>query len=136
MDVEQRFVENDTFAKSVGIETILCGKGEARSRLTVEPRHLNSAGVVHGGALFSLADAAFSAASNSHGNLALAIDVSISFFKAKNTGELYAHAKEVSLNPRLGTYLIEVRDEDDTLIALFKGTVYRKNTSLTEVLDE
>jgi acyl-CoA thioesterase len=134
MKAVKRFAENDAFAESIGIRTVEIGEGTARCEMEIAPSHLNSAGIVHGGAIFSLADAAFSVASNSHGTLAVAIDVSISFFKAKQAGRLIAEAKEASLNPRLATYLIEVRDEEDALIALFKGTVYRKKQTLDEVL--
>ena len=40
---------------------------------------LNGEGLTHGGAIFGLADLVFAAASNSHGNLALALNVNISF---------------------------------------------------------
>ena len=65
--------------------------------------------MLHGGAIFALADAVFSAASNSHGTLAVAINVSISYFKAVNSGALTATAEEASFNPRLATYLITVQ---------------------------
>ena len=94
----------------------------------------NSAGTVHGGAVFSLADAVFSVASNSHGTLAMAINVSISYFKAAKSGTLYAEGREVSLNPKLATYLIDVKDEAGNAIALFQGTVYRKKESIGEIL--
>ncbi len=38
--------------------------------------HLNSAGTLRGGAIFALADAVFSAASNSRGTLAMVVNVS------------------------------------------------------------
>jgi len=110
------------------------GEGKALARMAIGKKHLNSAGTVHGGAIFSLADAVFSVASNSHGTLALAINVSISFFKAATGGTLTAEAEEVSLNPKLATYLITVKDEGGSRIALFQGTVYRKKDTLTEVL--
>jgi acyl-CoA thioesterase len=134
MDDLKRFVERDHFARHIGVEMLDYGGGRARARMAIEKRHLNSAGTVHGGALFSLADAVFSAASNSHGTLALAINVSISFFKAVSQGILYAEGREVSLNPRLATYLIEVKDQDGNDIALFQGTVYRKKDSIKDVV--
>jgi acyl-CoA thioesterase len=102
--------------------------------MKIQSHHLNSAGTVHGGALFSLADAVFSIASNSHGTLAMAINVSISYFKAVRRGTLHATAEEVSLNPKLATYVIKIEDEEMQLIALFQGTVYRKKDRLTDLL--
>jgi acyl-CoA thioesterase len=101
MDTLKKFVQQDHFAPYLGVEMLEYGGGKARARMKIGDHHLNSAGTVHGGAIFSLADAVFSIASNSHGTLALAINVSISFFKAVNSGTLFAEAEEVSLNPRL-----------------------------------
>ena len=134
MDSFQKFLHKDRFAKHLGVEMIDHGPGTARARMVIRDYHLNSAGTVHGGAIFSLADAVFSAASNSHGTLAMAINVSISFFKAVSQGVLTAAAEEISRNPKLATYLITVNDESENRIALFQGTVYRKKDSLADIV--
>ena len=132
----ERFIARDRFAKHLGIELSGHEEGRARARMEVKDHHLNSAGTVHGGALFSLADAVFSVASNSRGTLAVAINVSIAYFKAVASGTLFAHAEEVSLNPRLATYLIRIEDGEGTPVALFQGTVYRKKEKLTDLIGE
>lgn len=134
MDVLKKFIEKDNFAKHLGIEILEHSKGTAKARMEIKGHHLNSAGTVHGGAIFSFADAVFSVASNSHGTLAMAINVSISFFKAVKSGTLVAEGREVSLNPKLATYLIDVKDEEGNAIALFQGTVYRKKESIGEII--
>jgi acyl-CoA thioesterase len=134
MDDVQRFVARDAFARHIGAEVVECADGYARARMDVREHHLNSAGILHGGALFSLADAVFSAASNSHGTLAVAINVSVSFFVAVTSGTLTAEAREVAINPRLATYVMEVRAEDGALVAQLQGTVYRKRESLGAVI--
>jgi acyl-CoA thioesterase len=134
MDDLKRFVEKDLFARHIGAEVLEYSPGRAKARMAIKDHHLNSAGLVHGGAIFSLADAVFSIASNSHGTLALAINVSISFFKAIRGGTLFADAEEVSLNPKLATYLINVKDEEGNAVALFQGTVYRKKESIGEIV--
>lgn len=130
MDDVKRFVDNDRFAKHLGIEMLEHAQGRAKGRLEIRDHHLNSVGTVHGAAVFALADAVFSAASNSRGAIAMAISVSISYFKAISRGTLTASAEELSLNPKLATYLIAVDDENGDAIALFQGTVYRKTESL------
>ncbi len=134
MDILKKFVEKDNFAKHLGVEMLEYSPGKAKARMEIKSHHLNSAGMLHGGAIFSLADAVFSAASNSHGTLAVAINVSISFFKAVKSGTLTASAEEVSFNPKLATYLISVQDEAENKIALFQGTVYRKKESIGEIV--
>ncbi len=134
MDDLARFVDNDGLAKHLGIEVSDYGGGKAKARMAVSGQHLNSAGTLHGGAIFALADSVFSAASNSHGTLAMAINVSISYFKAVKSGVVTASAEEISLSPKLATYLVTVSDDKGERIALFQGTVYRKKETLGEVL--
>ncbi len=134
MDIVKKFVEKDNFAKYLGVEVLEFSPGKAKARMEIKNHHLNSAGMLHGGAIFSLADAVFSAASNSHGTLAVAINVSISFFKAVKSGILIAEGRELSFNPKLATYLIDVKDEAGNAIALFQGTVYRKKESIGDIV--
>lgn len=134
MDALRKFVQKDHFANHISVEMLEYGEGRARARMEIGKHHLNSAGTVHGGAIFSLADAVFSVASNSHGSLAVAINVSISFFKAVTGGILVAEAEEVAFNPRLATYLITVEDDRGSRIALFQGTVYRKKDSISDIV--
>lgn len=134
MDDLTKFVKNDRFARHLHIEMLEYGAGRAAARMEVNTHHLNSAGTVHGGAIFSLADAVFSAASNSHGTLAMAINVSISFFKAVTDGTLHAEGREISLNPRLATYIVDVKDDAGNAIALFQGTVYRKKDRIGDIV--
>ena len=122
--------EKDVFATSNGIKLVEAKPGYAKSSMEIKPSHYNSVGIVHGGALFTLADFTFAVASNSHGRIALAIDAEISFFKATTNGTLTAEAKEISLNGKLGTYLVEITNEANEHIAHFKGTVYRKKDKI------
>ena len=132
MDVDSiaRFFERDRFAKEIGIEVLEVRPGFARTQMTVEPRHLNSIGILQGGALFTLADLAFAVASNSHGVVAVACQADITWFKAVQSGRLTATAEEISRTRKLSTCLIRVTDENGELVALFKGLAYVKGTPL------
>jgi acyl-CoA thioesterase len=121
--------EKDLFAKHAGVELLSVSPGTATARLQLGPQHLNGVGIVQGGAIFTLADLAFAAAANSHGPVAVAVNVSITFLKAARAGTLLAEAREVGLNPKLGTYTVEVKDESGSVIALFQGLAYRKTDS-------
>ena len=132
MDKAKELLSKDAFAKHNGIELVEIGPGTAKAVMTVGKEHLNGVGIVHGAAIFSLADFAFSAASNSHGTVAVAINANISFVKAATQGTLTADAKEQSINPKLATYLIDVRDDEGELVATFQGMVYRKKSRPVE----
>jgi acyl-CoA thioesterase len=121
----RKALEDDAYASHLGIELLSLEAGYARARMPLETFHGNMYGMVHGGAMFSLADFVFQAASNSHGVVAVAINANISYIQAPQTKALYAEATEVSRTRRLATYSIRVTEEGDKLVALFQGTVYR-----------
>ena len=134
MEAIRKFIaENDRFAKHAGIELLEVAEGTASARMKITRKHLNGVNIVHGGAIFTLADLTFAAASNSHGTVAVAINVSIAYIKAVGRGTLFAKAREVSRNPRLALYLVDITDDDGSLVATFQGMVYRKKEKLLEV---
>lgn len=126
------FHKNDQFAKHVGIKLLSVAEGKAKAMMKVQKHHLNSVHVLHGGAIFTLADFVFAAASNSYGKVALSINANINFFKAIQSGVIYAKAEEISKSHKLATYSIRITGEDNVLIAEMQGTVYRKNDPLPE----
>jgi len=122
----KNFFKNDRYAALTGIEIIEIKKGYCKAQLKISEKHLNAANVVQGGAIFTLADFAFAVASNSHGQLALAINVNITFLKGISNGTLYATATEFDNPKKLGAYDVVVTNEKEEIIARFNGLVYRK----------
>jgi len=117
---------NDPYLQFLGIEVEAAADGHAVCSLTIAEHMLNFLGLVHGGLIFSLADAAFSAASNSDWSPSFALDVSGSFLKSVRPGDrVTAEAVRISATKRTGLYRMDVRHNED-LIATFNGTVYRK----------
>lgn len=131
-ELKDFFSTHDLFARYVGIELCDLKPGFAKARMAIAPDHFNGAKTVHGGAIFTLADFAFAAASNSHGALAMGINTSVSFVKAVTGGTLYAEAKEEALNPKLATYTVHVKNDADEVVAIFQGTVYRKKQQIID----
>jgi acyl-CoA thioesterase len=104
MDTETAkcFFKNDRYAAMTGVEIVEVRTSYCKASLLVEDKHMNAANVVQGGAIFTLADLAFAVASNSHGQLALAINDNISFLKAACSGILYAVVKPQMSMPAPG----------------------------------
>ena len=124
-------ISQDPFARFLGIELLELREGYSKVAMNVGEHMLNFHGIPHGGVIFSLADAAFAAAGNSHGQTAVALNVSISFLVAVPLGtRLYAEATEESLSRRTALYRMAVSMQDGSLVALCHGTVYRKNQPL------
>jgi len=116
---------SDDVATGLGAELIRWGPGHAAVRAIVDSSHANFMGVVHGGTLFTFADIALSFASNSHGRVALAIQVDIAYHRGVAPGdEVVATATEISRTRRIANYRLELH-VGDILVASATGVTYR-----------
>ncbi|HSO25040.1 MAG TPA: hotdog fold thioesterase [Methanobacteriaceae archaeon] len=130
MEKIKKYFKNDRFAEWTCIEILEIREGWSQVKMNITEDHLNGVGIVHGGAIFTLADMAFAAAANSHGNVSVAINASISYMKAGKGEWLLAEAQEVSRNPRLSSYTVRVTDDEDDLVAIFQGMAYIKKDKI------
>lgn len=122
----------DPYARRMGFELLEAEPGYARVAVDLTEDLFNFAGTPHGGLLFSLADYAFAVASNSHGRVALATNVSIQFMAEAKVGErLYAEAKESHLTRRAGFYDMTITADSGRLVARCLGVVHRTNRMLS-----
>lgn len=121
--------EKDAFSQWLGVERLEERAGYSRCRMTIREEMTNGFGIAHGGITFSFADSAFAFASNSRGRHAVSIETSISHTKSLRVGDvIIAEATEESLANKLAIYRVTIQKENGELVALFKGTVYRKKT--------
>jgi acyl-CoA thioesterase len=129
--VAEAMYSRDRAARMLGVEILEVRPGFARLAFTVRDEMLNSHGVCHGGFLFTLADTAFAYACNARNASTVALQCSITFSAPGNPGEcLTAIASERAGGGRTGTYDVEVRRDDHTIVALFRGTSYRITGSI------
>ena len=116
----------EPFGNLLGIEVVEVGHGKARVQMQIRPELDNIFGATHGGALFSLMDEAFQLACNSHGVLAVALNVSITYVARPSAGTiLQASATEMHRTNRTATYQCDVREKDGKLIATAQALAYR-----------
>jgi len=122
-------MEKDYFSQWLGVERIDEGEGFCRLKMTVRPEMCNGFSIAHGGISFSFADSALAFASNSQGKHAVSIETSISHIKPILAGDvLLAIASEKSRSNRIGIYEVRIEKETGELVALFKGTVFIKES--------
>ncbi|MGH8947199.1 MAG: PaaI family thioesterase [Acidimicrobiia bacterium] len=115
----------DPYAGKLGVELVSVTDQEIVVALAMRPDHLNFLAVGHGGVIFSLADCAFSLASNQAGDRAVAIDTHLVLTAATKEGDrLQARVREVSRGTTLGTYRAEITRDDGRVAGLFTGTVF------------
>jgi len=123
--------EKEPFARHMGMRVVKVDEGYACVEMNLDPSSANIFGRPHGGAIFSLVDEAFEMASNSHGTVAVALNMNITYVSAPSIGSLLrAEAREQSKSRRTATYDIRVCDEDGRLIALCQALVYRKDDKI------
>lgn len=115
-------VESTPFYQLVGIHLSALGVGHAEVKLTTSPQHTNPMGLLHGGVLMSLADAAMGNAIRSMGIKGVTADCSTAFVAPANLqGELLAQGKVVKAGKRLVYARAEVYS-DGRIVADAKGT--------------
>ncbi len=115
---------SDQYASGLGIRLVDVGESQITIDMAVVESMTNFHGGLHGGALFSLADCAFSLYSNSYGDPAVAIDTHMVFSAAVNPGEvLSAVVEEVNRGRSLATYRVLIHRADGKLAGHFTGTV-------------
>lgn len=119
-------MHGDLFSQWLGIEVMETKEGYCKLQIPLRKEMVNGFGIIHGGITFSLADSAFAFACNSRNNLSVALDVTITYTKAANPGDiLTAEAKEMHNGKNTGVYLITVTNQLGEQVALFKGTCFR-----------
>lgn len=126
--IVDRMMNKDLFSQWLGIERLGEGPGYCKLRMTVRPEMCNGFEITHGGITFSFADSALAFACNTHGRQAVSIETAISHVQPLKAGDvIIATAEEKSCSNRIGIYEVRVEKESGELVALFKGTVFRKD---------
>jgi len=115
------------FAKDV-FATGLCGitidevtPSGARCSMPVTEKHMNSNGVVQGGAVYTLCDTAFAVAANAGGRLTVSRSADITYVKPGKGTRLYAEAELVSSGKSTCLCRVSVYDDQHALVAYMTG---------------
>jgi acyl-CoA thioesterase len=125
-----RKVAEEPFSKLLNIKLVDVREGYALCEMPYTGALDNIHGIAHGGAVFSLIDEAFEISSNSHGTVALALNMNMTYIKpAVKNSLLRAESKEISRGRRTATYQITVEDSEG-LVAICQALVYRKNDEI------
>ncbi len=124
-------VSKEAFSRKIGMKLIDLEAGYSKVEMTFTPDMKNIFGMAHGGAIFSLIDVAFETACNSHGTVAVALNVMVTYVASPASGSLLtAEAKELSCTRKTANYDIKVHDDQNHLIASCQALAYRKGKPL------
>ena len=125
-DIVKQMMDNDAFSQWLGIEIIEVQRSRAVIKMQVRSDMVNGFGICHGGVTFAFADSAFAFASNTHGNIAVSIENSISYPAPVHIDdELIATATQKSDGKTLAVYDVEICNQNKQVVALFRGMVYK-----------
>ena len=125
-DIIDNMYNNDAFSQWLGIIRLEEEPGYCKLEMTVREEMTNGFKIAHGGISYAFADSAFAFASNSRGRMAVSIETSISHLSQVHVNDkLTAIAKEESLSNKIAVYSVDVFNQDEKKVAIFKGTVYR-----------
>ncbi|MDR1520486.1 MAG: PaaI family thioesterase [Planctomycetota bacterium] len=116
----RRIMGDDAYAGITGLEVLRAEPGLAEVRLPVTPAVLNGHGIVHGGALFTLADYAAAIAANLLGEPTVGAYASISYLRSVRKGFAVARARTERAGRRLKVQSVEIRDDEGELAAIFQ----------------
>lgn len=125
MERAAALLEADAYARGLGINLVAVEGTSVTVSMVVTAGMTNFHGGMHGGALFSVADCAFSLASNLAGERAVAIDTHLVLSSAPQVGDtLTAVAEEVHRGRTLATYRVIVTRPSGRVAGHFTGTVF------------
>jgi len=126
-----RKVAKESYAQKLGIRLVELGPGHSIVEMSPQEDTENIFGMTHGGAIFSLLDEAFETSCNSHGRVAVALNVTVSYHHPPDRkSTLRAESTEVHCSQKTATYEIKVTDEKNNLIASCLALAYRKKEKL------
>ena len=112
----------DAASQALGITIDIPAPGEAIARMEVREDMMNGFDVCHGGLIFTLADTAFAFACNAYDRLTYAAAADIEFLRPASRGDaLAATAREDYRGKKTSLYSIEVRNQRDEVVAMFRG---------------
>ena len=130
MDLEDEvdlYCKSDRFTAKNGMKIIEVGENTATAAMTIDESFLNGIGIPMGGSYFTLGDFSFGAASRYIKNQIVTLNSQIDFIASAKLGDtVYARCHCVSATYKTMRYEVDIRDQDDKLLALMHVTGYRK----------
>jgi acyl-CoA thioesterase len=122
----QRAVQEEPFARALNMQLVALEPGYSAVEMTYDPASMdNIYARAHGGAIYALIDEAFETAGQTHGTIAVALNVNVTYVSSPEAGmRLRAEAREVSRTKRTASYDIKVTDQKGRIIATCQALAF------------
>ena len=132
--------KNDNFAMNLGVKLDDLTENYVKMHMILKSDMNNFYGRPHGGAIYTLADAAFSVIGNNQNIISVALDCTITYHASPNPGEiLYVEGKLLKSTRKISTFiftLYTLNGGDQNLIATMLSTLYRTGRAINPDLIE
>lgn len=134
LETAQYMLNQDEFSKWMGIKLVEVREKYCLIEMPVKAEMINGLKTVHGGITFSLADSALAFSSNNTNEASVALNCVINFTKAVRMGDiLTAESILISDTRKTGIYDISIKNQEQVLVASFRGTVYKIEKKVTDL---
>ena len=134
IEIVRKQFKKDKYAKSLGIVLDELTDATIKMHMQLREDMFNWFDRPHGGAIYSLADAAFSVLGNNKNNLSVALDCSVSFHESPDPGTmLIVEGETLSTARRTAVFLFKVYMEKEgtrILVATMKSVSYRTGKAI------
>ncbi len=125
-EIVSKMYSGDKFSQLLGIKIIEVNKGYCKLEMEVRSDMLNGFDILHGGVSYALADSCLAFAANTHGRMCVSLNAKMSYPESSKEGDiLTAESVEITVTNRIGIYDVFVKNQNDVMIGVFRGTVYR-----------
>ena len=133
MKIAERRLRSNVFSRFNGFELESVELDRAVYRLEIRPESRNPYGMVHGGALYTLADDAAGTAAHSNGEYYVTQSGDLHFLRNRSTGTIRATGRTRHRGRSTVLIDVDITDEDGTLLATGEFTYFRVEK---EVMDK
>ena len=128
--IVDKMLSKDKMSQWLGIQINSIEKGKVDLQLKVSETMLNGFLIAHGGITYSMADSCMAFTANSHGNHAVSVESSISHHAAVKANDILStQIEELNKSTRFGVYLVKIYNQEEKLVASFKGTMLFKEST-------
>ena len=133
-ETAQYMLNQDAFSQWMGIKLVEIREKYCLIEMPVKQEMMNGLKTVHGGITFSFADSALAFSSNNTNEASVALNCTINFTKAVKMGDiLRAESVLISDTRKTGIYDIKITNQNQELVAAFRGTVYKIDKKVTDL---
>jgi acyl-CoA thioesterase len=140
LEIVKRLFQNDKYANFLGIVLDELTDDTIQMHMQVREDMLNWFSRPHGGAIYALADAAFSVLGNNTNNLSVALNCSITYHASPDSGAiLIVEGETLSTTGRTLACLFKVYMEKEgmrTLVATMLSVGYRTGKPIDPTIEQ